>query len=122
MIDQLKRHALVYVATPYSKYPGGTQAAFEDASAYAGRLLKAGVTVFSPIAHSHPLAVFGGIDGLNHDFWLGFDETFMRASDALCVVEMDGWEESHGVAREISFFRKQMKPVYFIKPGQIPNA
>ena len=43
-----------YLASPYSKYPEGTQAAFEMACWQAGLLIRAGVPVFSPIAHSHP--------------------------------------------------------------------
>lgn len=118
-IEKLKGHKLVYLATPYSKYPGGTVPAWVEASKYAGRLLKAGVVVFSPIAHSHPLAVFGDIETRDHDFWLGFDEHFMRLADAVCVMQMDGWEESIGVQYEIAHFAAAGKPVYFLKPESL---
>ena len=46
--------ALAYLATPYSKYPAGLQQAFVDAAKLAALLLRSGMNVYSPIAHTHP--------------------------------------------------------------------
>lgn len=105
---------LVYMATPYTKYKDGIECAFKDASALAARLLVRGVKVYSPIAHTHPLAVYGGLDPLDHKIWLPFDEAMMRACAALVVAQMDGWRESYGVLHEIKFFAEQRKPVFYL--------
>lgn len=104
---------LYYLATPYTKYKGGDiEAAFTEAAALAARLLKAGHKVYSPIAHTHPLAMHGKLDALDHSIWLPFDEAMMRACDALLVAHMDGWKESKGVLHEIQFFAKANKPIF----------
>lgn len=118
-IEKLKGHRLVYLATPYSKYPGGIGEAFICAAKYAGRLLTAGVKVYSPIAHTHPIACFGELDPLDHSIWLPFDEAMMTAADAICVLQMDTWEISKGIAHEIEFFQNAGKPVYFMKPEEL---
>lgn len=105
---------LYYLATPYSKYPRGIEAAYEDAARLAGRLLKTGHVVYSPIVHSHPIATLGGIDPLNHSFWLDFDERMMRVCDAILVAQMTGWKESYGVDLEIEYFREAGKPVLYL--------
>lgn len=113
MID-LTVYPLVYLATPYSKYPAGIECAFRDAAALAARLLKNGARVYSPIAHTHPLAVYGNIDPLDHAIWLPFDEAMMTACAALFVAQMRGWRESFGVKHEIEFFSAARKPVIYL--------
>lgn len=108
---------LCYLATPYSKYKGGNlEAAFEDASQLAALLLAAGVRVYSPIAHTHPLAVYGGLDPLDHSIWLPFDEAMMEAADCLIVAHMDGWDQSYGIAHEVEFFTKRRKLIFDLDP------
>ena len=104
---------LCYLATPYSKYKGGhLERAFVDASRLAAALLTTGVRVYSPITHTHPLAVYGDLDPLDHSIWLPFDEAMMEAADCLIVAHMDGWETSFGIAHEIEFFDKANKPIF----------
>jgi nucleoside 2-deoxyribosyltransferase len=111
--------ALCYLATPYSKYAGGLDAAFRDAAKLAALLLRAGVKCYSPIAHTHPIAVHGKVDPLDHSIWLPFDEAMMRAADVLLVAEMDGWKESKGVLHEINFFATAGKPVFYLDPATL---
>lgn len=105
---------LVYLATPYSKYPAGIDAAFRDAAALAAKLLINGVKVYSPIAHTHPLAIYGGLDPLDHAILMPFDEAMMAASSALLVAQMQGWRDSKGIAHEIEFFRDQGNPIFYL--------
>ena len=114
--------SLVYLATPYSKYPQGRQLAFRHASALAARLLEAGVKVYSPIAHTHPLAEYSGLDPLDHEIWLPFDEAMMSAADALCVAHMEGWSESFGVQHEIKVFAEAKKPIFDLDPKTLTVA
>ena len=107
---------LCYLATPYSKWTAGLEDAFVQAAILAARLLTAGLKVYSPIAHSHPLAVHGNLDPLDHNIWLPFDEAMMHAADVLLVAHMDGWRESKGVAHEIDFFDREGKPIFDLNP------
>lgn len=112
----LSQYRLCYLATPYTKYHLGIDAAFTHAAELAARLLKIGVRVYSPIAHAHPLAINGHLDPLDHSIWLPFDEAMMDAADCLIVAHMKGWDESYGVRHEIDFFTKDKKPVIHLDP------
>ena len=104
----------LYLATPYSKYPGGLEEAFVAACKLAGELLKRGLTVFSPITHTHPIAMHAGIDPLDYKIWLPCDRMRMDTSDALLVAMMRGWEASVGIQHEIDYFMETNKPVHFL--------
>lgn len=104
-----------YLATPYSKYPEGIEAAFRDACKVSARLIEAGVRVFSPIAHSHPIAVHGNLNPLDHDMWLPVDAPMMRGAYGLLVAKLPTWESSYGISVEIDAFRQANKPVTFLE-------
>lgn len=103
-----------YLATPYSKYPLGTMLAHQHACELAARLFRAGINVYSPIAHTHALAEIGGLDG-HFDQWAAFDEALIAASDGLIVAMMRGWRESAGIAAEIAICTRLDKPVRYME-------
>ncbi len=107
---------LACLATPYACYPHGTVAAWQAACRLAGRLIKAGQNVYSPIAHTHCIARYGGIDALDHDIWMPFDQAMMDRCDVLIVARMDGWDQSKGIAMEIAAFEKAGKPIFDLDP------
>jgi hypothetical protein len=110
---------LAYLATPYTRYTGGIEAAFKDAAKLAARLLCTGLKVYSPICHTHPIAIYGALDALDHSIWLPFDEDMMEVSATLIVAHMDGWDESRGVAHEIKFFENAGKPIFDLDPATL---
>lgn len=108
---------LVYVATPYTKYEKGHEAAFREACRCTAALIDIGYKVFSPISHTHPLAEFvTRLEKSTTDFWLGLDEPVMERCDVLVVVEMAGWRDSAGVARELAHFRARKAPINYMRP------
>jgi hypothetical protein len=107
---------LVYVATPYAACPDGIDRACINAAEVTARLLLAGCTVFSPVCHTHPIAVHGAIPPTSHDIWLPFDKAMIDRCDAVVVVTFDGWNVSKGIAFEIEEFRKAGKRVFFMDP------
>lgn len=109
-----------YLATPYSRYEAGLERAHEDACIQAALLIRAGVAVFCPIAHSHPIAKVGGIDPLDHAIWLPVDEPMMAAAFGLIVCKLQGWSESIGVAHEIERFKRDGKSIVMMEPGIVP--
>lgn len=110
-----------YLATPYSKYHEGIDAAWKMACHQAALLVSAGIPVYSPIAHTHPIAIEGGIDPLDHGIWIPADRPFMESAKGLIVCEMDGWDESLGVSIEIEAFKEMNKPVVYMTPGIVPE-
>ncbi|HCE08748.1 MAG TPA: hypothetical protein DEQ40_09145 [Oxalobacteraceae bacterium] len=104
----------VYVATPYSKYDGGLDAAFVEACKATAELIRRGIAAYSPIAHTHPVAIHGCIDPLDHDRWMALDAAMMDAASELYVIKMPGWDQSKGVAIEIETFRAAGKPIRFL--------
>ena len=118
----LKSPGFWYLATPYTLYPEGIEAAFQEACRNAGLLIRAGFPVFSPIAHSHPIALAARIDPLSHEIWLPADLPMMEAAKGLIVCRMTGWENSYGVAVEMERFARMGKPIHPMTPGEIPPA
>lgn len=105
-----------YVATPYSKYPDGLHRAFIDASIIIAKLIDKGIYAYSPICHTHPVAIYGGLDPLDHNLWLEFDQAMMKVSSSLIVAHLEGWNRSFGIAHEIEFFSAAGKPIYDLDP------
>lgn len=116
MSHPLEQYRLVYLATVYTSYPQGIDLAFADACVIGGRMLRAGITFFSPIAHTHPIAIYGNINPLDHEIWIPFDEPMMEVASALVVACMPNWKKSYGIGQEIAHFRKEGKPVWFMNP------
>jgi len=118
-LSELKKFDLIYVGTPYTKYAAGIEAAFVDACKLTARLLSAGLNVYSPIAHTHPIAIHGRLDPLDHKIWLPFDAAIMGKSDAMIVAMLPTWDSSSGVRHEIDAFVAASKPVFFMNPADL---
>jgi len=112
----LSTYPLCYLATPYTKYPDGIEEAHAEACKLAARLLVNGVMVYSPIAHTHAIAVHGKINPLDHAIWLPFDEAMMQAASVLVVAEMPSWQVSYGIRCEIEWFMRAEKPILYLDP------
>lgn len=110
---------IAYLATPYSRYRPGQVQAHKDACKIAAHLVCAGIKVYSPIAHTHPIAVHGALDLLDHAIWLPFDEAMMEASSVLIVAHLEGWNESIGIAHEVKFFEERGRPIYDLDPRSL---
>jgi hypothetical protein len=105
-----------YLATPYTLYPLGRVAAFKMACRVTANLLRAGVPVFSPIAHAHPISEYGNIDPTDRETWLRADRPMMEAARGLIVFKAAGWTESKGVQAEIETFTASGRSVLFMAP------
>jgi hypothetical protein len=108
-----------YMATPYSKYEQGIHVAFLHACQAAAWLVRHGVPAYSPIAHTHPIALHGEMDPLDHDIWLPADRPMMDAAGGLLIVRMPGWSRSYGIQVEADVFAAAGKPVEYL-PWPLP--
>lgn len=111
----------IYLASPYSKYHLGREAAFDLVTREAARFMAEGIHVFAPITHSHPIqmnAERNGIPLINSwEFWRDVDLIMIRQSAGLVVMMLEGWEESVGVTAEIEYAQANGIPVLYHEPG-----
>lgn len=105
---------LVYLASPYSKYPKGREAAFREVCKKAASLMEEGIEVFCPIAHSHSIEQEAMTKIQDGDFWLKQDFAILRKCDWLYVYMMPGWGDSYGVNKEIDFAKANKIPVAYL--------
>ena len=111
-----------YLATPYSKYVGGLEAAHVAACQMAGNLMKLGIPIFCPIAHSHSISKHGGVPALDHEVWLPADKPMMDAAYGLIVGKLNGWQTSFGISEEIRCFQSAKKLVHYICPESLHES
>lgn len=88
----------------------------------AAVLLQAGYPVYSPICHNYEVSKEMPLETrISHDFWMKIDLPILEKCDALWILSLDDWEESKGVAREISFAVKNKIPLFYL-PSEIIDA
>jgi hypothetical protein len=112
---------LHYLASPYSRFAGGLDAAYRLACEQTALLIRAGVPVVSPIAATHGVALHGGIDALDHAFWLAADVPLMEACTGLIMLQAPGWALSEGMRIEREAFHAAGKPIIWMTPGVVPR-
>ena len=81
----------------------------------AGELMNTERCIFSPITHSHPVALTMA-GGQDLDFWLKQDENFLRWMDELWILCLPGWKDSKGVAAEEAFAETWDIPIRYVDP------
>ena len=123
MIIKLNRNTgLVYLASPYSRYPHGQAAACEDVGRIAVRLVaERDLCVFSPILYFHTLAMLGGFD-LHDPVWLEMDRRFFDVATVMVVAGLEGWRQSAGIAQELEWAKEAGKPRFLLDPRDLTLA
>lgn len=106
--------SLVYLASPYSQaHAYIREMRFHQVCKYAAKLMAEGVHVFSPIAHTHPIAAAGGLP-TSWDFWQEYDRAILKACSRMIILKLDGWEWSKGIAGEIEIATELGLPIEFV--------
>lgn len=119
----LVKRGLLYVASPYTKHPGGPEKATQDAAKITAKLMLSGYAVFSPVVHSHGLIEHLGPDlQFDHDFWMRQDIAVLRQCAALIAVKLPGWQESRGMARELEEAKLYGIQVIWLEPEDVYDA
>lgn len=107
---------MIYLASPYS-HPDAIvrERRFREVCRVAARLIRKGNVVFSPVAHSHAIALCGVPSDWH--FWERQDRLFLHTCDELVVLMLTGWRESTGVQAEIRIAEELGKPVRYLAPS-----
>ncbi len=107
---------MLYLCSPYSDPdPAVRQERFEAVCRAAAKLMAKGLVVFSPIAHTHHIALAGNLP-TGWDYWQRVDEAFLAACSRVVVLELPGWRESKGIAEELRLARVMGKDISYLKP------
>lgn len=112
---------IIYLATPYtSTGPLAQEKNFVQAKALCAHLMTAWeneAAIYSPIVHGHSVDPHLSEPVLTsrYEFWLRQGLALLAASDQLLIAPMKGWRESRGIARELSFARRNGLAVGFLQ-------
>jgi hypothetical protein len=108
--------SLVYLASPYSSPdPSMREERFQAACLAASHLMRVGLHVFSPIAHTHPILQAGKLpDGW--EYWKAYDEAILSTCRALAVLQLGGWGSSRGIQGEVAIAQRLKLPTYYTAP------
>lgn len=106
------KEKLFYLATAYS-HPDESMREFRFRMAcdVAGFLMAKGFNIFSPIAHTHPIAVRCELPK-GWDYWGQYDQAVIARCDAMITLISPGWDVSKGMAAEIEIANQLGKPIY----------
>lgn len=107
---------MIYLASPYSHHdPEIREARFQAVCRVAGRLMRQGLLVFSPIAHTHPIALAGDLPK-GWAYYERFDREMLEACQELWIVKLPGWEISTGILSEIEIAQTMDRPIIKFDP------
>ena len=108
---------ITYLAIPYTFEP---ELSFSIVNKMAAKYMQEGKIVFSPISHSHPIALEMEDDNiqLDHDFWMKQDGEILKRCDELIILIVgdDGIElieNSRGVQAEIRIAEENEIPIKY---------
>lgn len=76
-------------------------------------LMLRGLPVFSPIVHCHYIATQYKMP-TDAEYWEKYNLEFLRKSEELFVLCIDGWKESVGLAMEIGIAQALRIPTKFV--------
>jgi hypothetical protein len=111
------QYTIIYLACPYTHADHRVrEQRFKLATVAAAELIRQGYIVYSPITMTHPLdmVLAGDANTLGSDYWVKFDEAFMAVCAEMVVLQIDGWDQSSGIRREMNYFQSRGKPVRFL--------
>ena len=105
---------MIYLASPYSDPIKDVRIArFEEACTFCAKQARAGVVIYSPIVHWHPVAWRCDLP-LDHFYWNFHNKVMIKLCSQLWILMIDGVEESAGVENELNmalYYGKEVKRV-----------
>jgi hypothetical protein len=95
----------IYLASPYTHPdPEIVNARVKAINAHAAHLMRPGQghIVFSPISHSHPIAMENNLP-TTFEFWAKQNHAMIDWCNVVMVLRLYRWQESKGIADEIRY-------------------
>ena len=108
----------IYLASPYThQYKCVEVERFNLVCECAAFLMKKGYHIFSPIAHTHPIAMVGDLP-THFEYWQDYDKAMLRNAGGLWVLCLSGWELSTGIKGEIELAKEYGVPIHYLQPNR----
>jgi hypothetical protein len=105
---------LIYLATPYSHTDFDVMLQrFNTVNAVSAKLMVEGHHIFSPISHTHPIAMAGQLP-TGWDYWEQYDRAILSICKELWVLKQEGWQDSKGVQGEIAIALELELPIKYL--------
>ena len=112
----MKDKPLTYLAIPYSSDNALIREyRFQLANKIAAKLMNNGYLVFSPISHTHPIAIAGNLPK-DWEYWKNFDKAYLNYCHKIIIIMAEGWKESKGVQGEIEIAKELGLEIEYIEP------
>jgi hypothetical protein len=106
--------SLIYLASPYShNNPAVREHRFIQARLFTIRYLSEGFPIFSPIVYGRDMEKALGTDFRS---WQSLNDAMVQAASQFWVLQLDGWQDSKGIAHELALARDLRKTVAFLAP------
>lgn len=104
---------MIYLASPYtSADPAIEERRFEQVRDFVAKHFLQRTMLFSPIVYCHQFRASHGFEG-DAVFWADLNRSFVLRASELWVLQLDGWQSSHGVQQEIRWAQDLFKPVVY---------
>jgi hypothetical protein len=109
-----KARPLVYLAAPYThENPKIVEDRVALINYAAGFLMQKDVIVFSPISHSHPIAMATKLP-TSWEYWREFDWAYLSHCHRVVVLTLEGWDTSVGVSAEIQYAKENGLDLFYL--------
>lgn len=110
----------IYLASPYThKETIIRTQRWRKVSRMTAHMTRAGIIVFSPILHGHPLHDIVTLPRTT-DFWARIDGSFLEHwAELLVVYQIDGWKESVGIRHEMEHAVRLQIPTIMLKEATL---
>jgi len=120
-MEQQGLNGITYLACPYSHASKQVREdRFAAVNLAAGHLMRRGRFVFSPISHTHPIAMACELP-FGFDYWEAYDKAILDHCCDVVVLTLDGWEDSVGVQAEIAYAKELGLPTTMMAMSDIRN-
>lgn len=104
---------MIYLASPYTDRSNTVmENRYRMVLEAAAELTRQGQCVYSPIVHFHPMACIYDMPR-DIEFWETHSKTMIDRAEMVLVIQIEGWEASIGVVREIEYAKSKGIPVEF---------
>jgi hypothetical protein len=108
-----------YLASPYSVLPTDDPAIrhlrFMEAVMAPGWAHKQGIWLYSPIAHTHPIAEHCHLPK-SFNYWEAYDEVAIASCRNFYILTLPGWQASSGIQRELESAGKHPdKEIFYMR-------
>jgi len=114
--EQECKGGYAYLAAPYSDPDIAIRLQrVDNINRVAGHLIAAGVMLFSPISHGHPIAMTVELP-TDYAFWQRHAECMLHGASSIIILQLGGWAASEGITGEVEFADTLDLTVYVLDP------